>query len=322
MVLITGCNSLLGRTLAGRLMQSGVQVRGFDFWKLKETPTTTEFLDGSVLDYELMLEACEGVDTIYHLLDIEYPSHYGRRFMKRVNIKGTENLLRAARELGVNKIVYLSSSKVYGSPEELPVKEDDTPRPNTRYGKDKLKAENLCRKFVEKDEMNITIFRAAPITGPGLDDPMILVILYMALGMEDSSRLYIAGEGDSRYQLVYTDDVVAALIAGARAPVARGGVYNLGSDNVPTQREEVMKVKEKAGLECGVKHLTPFFAKLLSFILKPLNINYLRKEHLLFILSNFVLDCSKAKKDLGWMPSKDNIEIFIETIDWYRREKL
>ncbi|RPI96425.1 MAG: NAD(P)-dependent oxidoreductase, partial [Spirochaetales bacterium] len=263
-----------------------------------------------------------GVDTIYHLLDIEYPSHYGRRFMKRVNIKGTENLLRAARELGVNKIVHLSSSKVYGSPEELPVKEEDTPRPNTRYGKDKLKAENLCRKFVEKDEMDITIFRAAPITGPGLDDPMILVILYMALGMEDSSRLYIAGEGDTRYQLVYTDDVVAALIAGARAPVARGGVYNLGSDNVPTQREEVMKVKEKAGLECGVKHLTPLFAKLLSFILKPLNINYLRKEHLLFILSNFVLDCSKAKKDLGWMPSKDNIEIFIETIDWYRREKL
>ncbi len=322
MVLITGCNSLLGRTLAGRLMQSGTPVRGFDFWKLKETPATTEFLDGSILDYELMLEACEGVDTIYHLLDIEYPSHYGRRFMKRVNIKGTENLLKAARETGVGKIVYLSSSKVYGSPEELPVSEEYTPRPNTRYGRDKLKAENLCKKFVEKDEMDITIFRAAPITGPGLDDPMILVILYMALGMEDSNRLYIAGDGDSRYQLVYTDDVVDALVTGSRAPVARGGVYNLGSDNVPAQHEEVMKVKERAGLESEVKHLTPFFAKFLSFVLKPLNINYLRKEHLLFILSNFVLDCSKAKKDLGWSPTRDNIDIFIETIDWYRREKL
>jgi nucleoside-diphosphate-sugar epimerase len=224
MVLITGCNSLLGRALAGRLMRGGTPVRGFDFWKLKETPETTEFLDGSILDYELVLEACEGVDTIYHLLDVEYPSHYGRRFMKRVNVKGTENLLRAARESGVTKIVYLSSSKVYGAPEQMPIKEDDAPKPNTRYGRDKLKAEKLCKKFVDKDEMDITIFRPATITGPGLDDPMILVILYMALGMEDSNRLYIAGEGDSRYQLVHTEDVVEALLAGAKAPVARGAV--------------------------------------------------------------------------------------------------
>lgn len=322
MVLITGCNSLLGRALAGRLMRGGTPVRGFDFWKLKETPETTEFLDGSILDYERVLEACLDVDTIYHLLDVEYPSHYGRRFMKRVNVKGTENLLRAARESGVKKVVYLSSSKVYGAPEQMPIREDDAPKPNTRYGRDKLKAEKLCRKFVDKDEMDITIFRPATITGPGLDDPMILVILYMALGMEDSNRLYIAGEGDSRYQLVHTEDVVEALLAGAKAPVARGAVYNLGSDNVPTQSEEVMRVREKAGLQCEVKHLRPLSAKLLSFILKPLNINYLRKEHLVFILSNFVLDCSRAKKELGWTPTRDNVEIFVETIDWYRREKL
>ena len=322
MVLITGCNSLLGRALAGRLMRAGTPVRGFDFWKLKETPETTEFLDGSILDYERVLEICEGVDTIYHLLDIEYPSHYGRRFMKRVNVRGTENLLRAARELGVEKMVYLSSSKAYGAPEKMPITEDDTPKPNTRYGRDKLKAEKLCKKFIDKDEMNITIFRPATITGPGLDDPMILVILYMALGMEDSNRMYIAGDGDSRYQLVHTEDVVAALLTGAKAPVARGAVYNLGSDNVPARSEEVMRVREKAGLKCEVKHIRPSFARFLSFILKPLNINYLRKEHLVFILSNFVLDCAKAKKDLEWAPTRDNVEILVETIDWYRREKL
>jgi nucleoside-diphosphate-sugar epimerase len=322
MVLITGCNSLVGRTLAGRLMEKGLEVRGFDLWKSKETPQVTEFIAGSILDYELLLGACEGVDTVYHLLDIEYPSQYGRRFMKKVNVRGTDNLLSAAVESKVRKFVFLSSAKVYGKSEVLPISEEFPLKPNTAYGKDKLKAERLCREVQEEGEMDITIFRSTTIAGPGLDDPMILVILYMAMGLEDASRLYIVGDGDSRFQLVHPVDVVDALVLGANALGSAGRTYNLGSDNVPTQSDEVIKVKELAKLNCEVRHITPLFAKVVSFITRPLQINYLRKEHLVFILSNFMLDCEKVKKELGWKPKKDDIQIFVETIDWYRKEKL
>ncbi len=322
MVLITGCNSLLGKTLANRLQRDGVKVRCFDFWKVKDSPEATEFIEGSILDYELVLNFCEGVDTIYHLLDIENSSHYGRRFMKKVNVRGTENILNAAKEKEVKKVIFLSSSKVYGKPRDLSISEEDAQKPNTAYGRDKLKAEKLCTKFAEKDGMDITIFRPTTITGPGTDDPMILIILYMALAMEDSNRLYIAGDGDSRYQLVHTDDVVDAMLRAARNAASRGRIYNLGSDNVPTQMEEVIKVKELAELNCQVKHLSAFFAKILSSVLRPLNINYLRKEHLVFILSNFMLDCDRAKTELGWAPTKDNIAILTETIKWYQNEKL
>lgn len=322
MVLVTGCNGLVGRTLAKRLMEKNIPVRGFDFWKTKESPQTTEFIEGSILDYELLLSACKGVDVVYHLLDIENPSHSGRRFMRRVNVKGVEYLLNAAIENGIKRVIYLSSADVYGSPDKIPITEELDPKPNTPYGRDKLKAEKLCWSYAEKEGLELTVFRPTAVTGPGTDESMILVILYMALAMEDSNRLYIAGNGDSRYQLIHPDDVVSAFQCAVDSPASYGRTYNLGSDDVPTQDEEVTKVKELAGLDARVKHVSAVFTKILSFVLRPLSINYLRKEHLVFILSNFMLDCTRAKQELGWKPLKDNIAIFLETIQWYKAEKL
>lgn len=322
MVLITGCNSLLGKTLAQRFMQQNVPVRGLDFWKLKDSPQVTEFVEGSVLDHELVQGACHGVDTVIHLMDIENSSHYGRRFMKKVNVKGTDYILHFARDNEVKKFIFVSSAKVYGKPKTVPVKEDDTPRPNSAYGRDKLRAEKLCLSFAENEGMNLTIFRPTTVTGPGIDDSMILVILYMALGMEDSNRLYIAGDGSSRFQLVHPADAADAILLSMKTDASRGKVYNIGSDNVPTQAEEVKRVKELAGLDCEVHHITSLFTRILSFVLRPLNISYLRKEHVLFILSNFLMDCDRAKAELDWTPAKDNVEIFVETIKWYREQKL
>lgn len=322
MRLITGCNSFLGKKLVKRLLDMGEPVRGLDMWMVKDFPEKAEFTQGNTLDYELLKSACEGVDVLYHLLSVDDSSHYGRRFMKKINVGGAENVIRAARESRVKKIIFLSSAEVYGQPEVMPIREDDLKKPITPYGRDMLRAEKVCWNSIEKDEMDITIFRPTIMAGAGIDDSMILIMLYMALGMEDANRLYIAGDGNSRFQLVHYGDVVDAMLAAVQTPASRGKIYNLGSDNVPTQMDQVVKVREKAELDCQIKHITPFFAKILSFILRPLNINYLKKEHLMFILSNFLLDCDSAKKDLSWKPKMDNIEIFVDTIQWYKKEKL
>ncbi len=321
MILVTGCNSLIGRTLIAKLLQNGEHVKVIDMWKDAKMPEAAIFHQSNLLDIDSIEEAMEDVDTVFHLMDIEDASYYGRRFMKKVNIKGTENLLKVAADKNVKHFVYLSSGKVYGNPDIMPIKEDDPLNPNTQYGKDKVKAEKLCLNFAEEG-LPLTIVRPTIITGPGVDDAMILIILYMALAMGDSNRLYIAGDGDSRYQLVHPDDVVAALLAIKSKHVAKGKIYNIGSDNVPTQLEQVVKVKEIAQLDCQIKHITPFFTRVLSVLLKPLNIHYLRKDHVQFILSNFVLDCNKIKEELNWAPQKTNIEIWTETIEWYRTKKL
>ncbi len=322
MVLVTGCNSLIGRTLTERLLKDGMQVRAMDTWKQKGFPENAEFIEGCVLDSELLYSVCQDVKTIYHLQDIENPSHEGRRRMKKVNIRGTENVINAALENQVPKMVFLSSAEVYGNRKTMLIKEDDVKKPVTPYGRDKLKAEKLCLKALEEHSIGITIFRPTLITGAGVDDPLILVILYMALAMGDANRLYIAGDGNTRFQLIHSSDVASAMIASTKIAAARGRIYNLGSDDVPAQMEQIVKIREKARLDCQIKHISPAATKLLSVLLKPFKINYLRKEHVMFLLSNFVLDCSMAKKDLAWEPTMDNVDIFLETIEWYVREKL
>ncbi len=322
MILITGCNSLAGQSLVRKLSKDGKQIRGFDNWKRKDFPESAEFVEGNLLDYETVFNACEDVDIIYHLYDIENPAHDGRRHMKKVNIQGTENLLKAAKECEVKKIIFLSTGEVYGKTESMLVREDDEKKPVTPYGKDKLKTEARLLKAVEKEGVDITIFRPTIMAGANIDDPMILIILYMALANGDANQLYIAGDGSTRFQLVHPDDVADAMIKAVNTPGSRGRIYNLGSDDVPTQMEQVVKVRERAKLECAIKHISPTTTKLLSFILKPLNINYLRKEHVMFIVSNFVLDCDRAKNELNWRPAKNNIDIFVEAIQWYENEKL
>ncbi len=322
MILVTGCNSLLGRYLVNALIEKGEAVRGLDIWKDKQLPQEVEFYEGTVTDAELLDEVCEGVNVVFHLMDIEDASYYGRRFMKKINIKGTEILLNACREAGVEKVIFQSSARVYGAPSVLPVRESDKLKPTTAYGKDKKRAEAICMEHIEEERMDITVFRPTIITGPGVDEPMILIILYMAMGMGDSNRMYIAGDGDTKFQLVHPDDVVKALLRILENPGANGKIYNLGSDNVPTQLEQVIKVKDQSKLECTIKHITPFFTRLLSILLKPLNIHYLRKDHVHFILNSFMLDCDKAKVDLDWYPQKNNVDIMTETIRWYEDEKL
>lgn len=321
MILVTGCNSLAGKGLVRALLKEGKKVRGMDFWKAKSWPEDIEFFETTVLDYEALLSACEGVEAVFHLMDVENPIHDGRRYMKKINIQGTQNVLNAAAECGVKKVVFLSSGEVYGKTSAVLVREDDAKKPVTPYGKDKLKAEELCKAAV-KEGMDVTVFRPTLISGPEIDDSMILIILYMAMGMGDANQLYIAGDGSTRFQLIHPDDVADAMIRSLSSPASRGKIYNLGSDDVPTQMEQVVKVRDRAKLDCTIKNISPTTTKLLSIILKPLNINYLRKEHVLFIISNFVLDCERAKADLGWRPTKNNIDIFVETIKWYETEKL
>jgi nucleoside-diphosphate-sugar epimerase len=322
MFLVTGCNSLLGRSLVKRLLKGGAAVKGLDLWRERDYPENLEFVEGSVLDYELLLALSRGVEVIYHLMEIKNSSHFGRRFMKRINVTGTENIIAAAKENNVKKIVYLSSADVYGKPRAMPIRQDDPKRPVTRYGKDKLRAERVCWRYIKKENVDITIFRPTLIAGPGVEDPLMLIILYMALAMGDANRLYVAGDGDSMFQLIHPDDVVEALISTYSIPHTRGKIYNLGSDNVPTQMEQVVKIKELAKLDCQTKRLSPLATRMLSFLLRPLNVNYLTREHVIFILSNFVLDCDMAKRDLKWYPRRDNIDILVETIEWYEREKL
>ncbi len=324
MILITGCNSLLGGRLMKRLLDAGEKVRCVDPEKPQGLPETVDFIQGDLLDVKALPDLCRGVDVVFHLLDIKSPIHHGRRHMKKINVKGTRNLLVAAYAEGVKRFMFLSSYEVYGRTEKVPTGEYDVKKmkPLTKYGRDKLRAERFSMEYHAAGKMAVTVFRPAPLVGPGTKNPITLITLLMALGMEESNRIYIAGYGENRFQLLHPDDAAGALVLALGSGVTGGKIYNLGSDDVPMQMEQMLEIKEKARLDAEIRHLSTSRAKRLSFLLRPFNINYLNRGHVLYLLTNLILDCRAAKTDLKWEPLKGNVEILLETIRWYRYEKL
>ncbi len=323
MILVTGSNSLLGTKLVKKLLESGEQVRCLDLEKPRDVPAGIEFVEGDNLDALILGKACTGADTVFHLMDVKSSKHHGRRFMRKINIKGTGILLKAAQAAGVKKFIFLSSYEVYGAVKNLPIGESDLKvlKPLTRYGKDKLKAEKMCLEYIKMKKMGITIFRPSPIMGAGTRNPIALITLLMAMGMEEANRLYVAGHGENRFQLLHPEDAAAAFMT-AHKGSAYGKIYNLGSDDVPPQMQQIEEVKKRANLDATIMHLSTSKAKFRSFFLKPFKIDYLNKGHVMYLLTDLILDCTLAKHELAWQPKYGNVEIILETIEWYKKEKL
>ncbi|MBN2158983.1 MAG: NAD(P)-dependent oxidoreductase [Spirochaetes bacterium] len=324
MVLVTGCNSLLGGRVMKLLLEKGEKLRCLDMEKPRDLPAGVEFIPADHIDHAILMKACRGADAVFHLLDIKTSKHHGRRHMRKVNMKWSRMLFKSAHAAGVRKLIFLSSYEVYGRVKKQPVAEGDIKKlkPVTRYGKDKLKIEKLCLEYLKMNKLNITRFRPAPIVGPGTKNPITLITLLMALGMEEANRVYVAGHGENRFQMLHPDDAADALVRAYMSGATGGKVYNIGSDDVPTQMAQVLEVKEKAKLDSTVMHLSTSKAKFRSFFLKPFKIDYLNKGHVMYLLTDLILDCGAAKSDLGWHPKVGNVDMILETIDWYRKEKL
>lgn len=318
MVLITGSNSLLGKALVEKFAQNGEKIRCYDQYKPETIPDGVEFIQGDLFTMKKLTLACKGVDTIIHLMDKNRAQKTGRRKMKKINITGTKNLLAVTKKMKIKRFIFLSTYAVYGKTTSFPLKEEDRKKPYTAYGKDKLKAEILCEAFAKKNEINLTVLRPSVIAGPNVKNTSILITLYMAMGLGNDNVMYMSGDGDTRFQLLYPQDAADAFFKVYKAgEKAYGLSFNVGSDDVLPQIEQIVKIKEKKKLDFSIKHISKLKAKFYSILFKPSNVNYFTKEHFLFIFYSVYLDCHRLKTVTGWAPKKNNLDILSETIDWY-----
>lgn len=319
MILVTGSNSLLGKAVVEKFVKNGEKIRCYDQYKPKSVPDGVEFIQGDLFSMKRLNLACKGVDTVIHLMDKSRAQKIGRRKMKKINITGTKNLLTVIKKLKINRMIFLSSYAVYGKTTAFPLKEDDRKKPYTAYGKDKLKAEILCEAFAKKNKVDLTVIRPSVIAGPEIKNSSMLITLYMAMGLGNDNVMYMSGDGDTRFQLLSTEDASEAFYkihkAGAKA---YGLSFNVGSDNVPTQMEQIVKIKDKKKLDFAVKHISKMKARYYSVLSRFSNVNYFTREHFLYIFYSVYLDCHRLKTVTGWSPKKTNIDIMSETIDWYK----
>ncbi len=276
-----------------------------------------DIVHGDVADRAQLRQAMQGVEAVFNLVSLLPCSRAGRRFWT-VNVEGTRNVLQSAEDAGVQKVVHVSSSIVYGRPERTPCDEACTPHPVGDYGRSKLEAEAVCKRFMGRG-LKVNIIRPRFIIGEGRLGLLTILFDWMSRG----KRIYIIGDGQNRFQMLAYQDLIEACVLAWREDVA-GEVFNVGADNTPPLIDQMNALVQHAGTGSKVVPIPGWLARFCLVIMDALRLSPLGTEHYLIADQDFLLDCSKAKNLLGWQPKIDAIDALNSTYDWFveNRERL
>lgn len=242
--LITGAAGFLGAALANQLAREGHQVRGLDDLSTGNPDALYEdvhFTRGDVNDRPKLWTLLQDVDCVYHLAarvsvqeSVLYPREYNA-----VNVGGTVSLMEAMRDVGVRRVVFVSSGAVYGDHGQQPLKEDSIPNPGSPYAVSKLSSEYYVRTIGRLWGIETVILRVFNAYGPGQNlppshPPVIPNFLRQAVR---GGTIVIHGDGNQTRDYVFVDDAVRAMLAASTAPSIDELIINVGSGTETSVRD-------------------------------------------------------------------------------------
>ena len=309
--LITGIAGFIGSTLAHALVEQGHEVRGIDnlstgnLENLADIRDQVSFQEMDLQDVPGMKSACEGVDYVLHqgALASVPRSVKDPVSSHESNINGTLNLLVAARDARVRRIVYAASSSAYGDQPTQPKQEDMLPRPLSPYAVQKLTCEYYIQSFYRAYGLEGVCLRYFNIFGPrqAADSPYSGVIAQFTYKMMAGETPTIFGDGLTSRDFNYVDNAVSANLLACLAPseVATGRVFNIGTGKSHTLNEVYAAIAGE-----------------LNFSSKP-NYGPPREGD----IQHSLADIDRASKELGYRPKAQFHEGLRKTVAWYLEEK-
>jgi UDP-glucose 4-epimerase len=309
--LITGVAGFIGSALARAVLAQGDQVRGIDNLStgrrdnLAEIVHRIDFQEGDLLDLQALYNACRGVDYVLHEAAIPSvpKSVLDPLGSNRANLDGTVNLLMAARDAKVKRVVYAASSSAYGDTPTLPKQEDMTPNPISPYAVAKLASEHYMISFYRCYGLETVCLRYFNIFGPRQDptSPYSGVLAKFITQMLKGEQPTILGDGKQSRDFTYVDNAVEAnlLACKAAANEVAGRVFNVATGRRVDLNETFQILKKLTGY--------------------PENVSYGPERA--GDVKHSLADLSRAKKHLGYTPKVDFEEGLRRTIDWYRNQE-
>ena len=235
-VLVTGGAGFIGSNLVRALLDRGDEVRVLDNFSTGSRSNLEglgiEIVEGELRSYERVHNAVRGVDTVFHLgaLGSVPRSVQDPLTSSAVNIEGTLNVLLAARDEGIRRVVFSSSTSVYGSSREMPTTEASPPDPLSPYGVAKLAAERYCLAFSRVyHSFETVVLRYFNVFGPrqSPSSQYAAVIPRFITAIAAGSPIAIHGDGEQSRDFTYVDNVVDATIRAAHADGASGSAFNV-----------------------------------------------------------------------------------------------
>jgi UDP-glucose 4-epimerase len=239
-VLVTGGAGFIGSNLVRALLERGDDVRVLDNFStgnrgnLTEITDDVEIVEGELRSYERVHNAVRGVDLVFHLgalgsvpRSVQDPLTSGA-----VNVEGTLNVLLAARDEGVRRVVFASSSSIYGNQPELPLEESMAPDPISPYGVAKLAAERYCVSFTRVyHSFETVVLRYFNVFGPRQDprSQYAAVVPLFITAIAAGEPVTVFDDGEQSRDFTYVDNVVAANLLAGDAEGASGRIFNVSA---------------------------------------------------------------------------------------------
>ncbi|HST26566.1 MAG TPA: NAD-dependent epimerase/dehydratase family protein [Gaiellaceae bacterium] len=310
---ISGGAGFLGLHLARRLLADGHSVRTLDVVPLDE-PELELAVDeqrGDVRDPAAVAKLAEGADVLVHAA-AALPIRGSRSEITDVNVGGTATVLAAARESGVRRAIFISSTAVYGVPKVHPIFEGAPLVGVGPYGESKIEAEQVCREFAARG-LDVVIIRPKTFIGP--ERLGVFEILFD--WVHDNRRIYTLGDGSNRYQLLAVEDLVDAVVLASAAPAVAGEAINVGAQEFGTVRSDLQALIDHAGSSSRLTAVPVRPAELGLRALELAHLSPLAEWHYKTAHRDSFVDVSKAEQLLGWKARLSNADALCETYDWY-----
>jgi len=260
-VLVTGGAGFVGGAVAERLSECGAQVSVLDDLSTGRpgaVPAGATLVHGSVTDRETMRELVSGHELVFHLAarGIVASTRDPRQDFE-TNAGGTLNVLLAARECGIDRIVYASSSSIYGNPRTVPINESDMLVPLSPYAVSKLGGEHYCLAFYESYGVPATVVRYSNVYGPGQrpDNPYAGVVTKFVSSAIRGCPLCIHGDGQQTRDFTFIDDAADATLVAGLHPRAEGEVFNVGTGIETSVLALARAIAGELGVDAEIEHV-------------------------------------------------------------------
>lgn len=315
-ILITGGTGFLGCYLARYFIKENFHVTLLDM-----SPLDAEDLRGKVTvikadirNKKAIAGAFRNKTYVVHAA-AALPIQRTKKNIFSVNVDGTRNVLEAALENKVKRVVFISTTAVYGVPKHLPETETSPLDPIGYYGQSKVDAENLCLAF-QKKGLEINIIRPKSFLGP--ERLGVFELWFEAIYTE--RRVFILGKGNNKYQLLAVSDVARAIYKALTSKVS-GEIFNIGAKQFGTWREDLGYVIKKQGSSSKITSIPILPAQITLTVLEWLNLSPLSAWHYKTMPVPSFVATEKAEKLLRWKAQKSNQELLMESYNWYKQHR-
>src|SRR5215469_531968 len=308
--LVTGVAGFIGSSIARALVAQGDQVRGIDnlstgkHENIAEILKRIDFHEADLLDMDAMKKACAGADCVFHQAAIPSVPKSVKDPLgsNQVNVDGTVNILIAARDAKVKRVVYAASSSAYGDTPTLPKHEEMKPNPISPYAVAKLASEYYMVSFYRCYGLETVCLRYFNIFGPRQDptSPYSGVLAKFITQMLAGEQPTIFGDGKQSRDFTYIDNAVHANLLAAKAPADQvaGQVFNVATGTRADLNETFEILKKLTGFSGTVKYGPD------------------REGD----VKHSLADISSAENHLGYKPQVNFEEGLRRTVEWYRGE--